>query len=487
MDPARQNRIRCQRVSWLLQALRRQLQDWQDHRRQADRDEHGQYVGRHATQLEAVGTLLDGSLEVMAHELSAIDVERSPGEVFSRSRQVADAVVWLERVWRYFAQRFDQRDATDPRASLVAAADEVVWSCYRPFYENPRIAVLDLPRHPPPLAYVEPEYSPAARIGNSAMERRLEPSLALEALDEVAGQLPIPLLQLPPWCLGAPWWLVFIAHEVGHQLQHELQLVEPFRLAVEEMATASGAGSNDVKRWGRWGQEIFADQVSLCLMGPWALWALIEVEQGPTSDMARRRRSYPSPVVRLRCMARSAQGLGLDTAGALRGVSIELPADATEELRLDMAIADELAALVQRSWAPYGKLAKLLRFDATDYGVGGDVERWASRLLSDQALSPPRHLDTARRLIAASVAAWAHLGDRATDGDLESQAFAEAAASLAQRTIAALRAAAPPGFRSATMPRGDSTATGRQLAGKLLTLAAERRAAGEDADGDAAE
>lgn len=463
-----------------MQALGQQVRRWQGHRKTADSDAHGHYLGRQATQLQAVTTLLDGSLEVMAAELAAIDVDAPVGEVALRSRQLDDAVVWLERVWRYFGQRFDQRDASNDlaeaqRAAVVKAADEVVWSCYRVFYEHPRIAVLDLPKRPPPLAYIEPEYSPAIRTGDSAIGRQLEPSTAIKILDEIAGQIPMPLLRLPPWCVGAPWWLVFIAHEVGHQLQHELKLVEPFRLAIEEVAQQAGANPADAKRWGRWGEEIFADQCSLLLMGPWALWALVEVEQGPAAEMTRRRGSYPSPWVRLHGMARTAEALGLDATSALRGLDLTLPAEAAAELKLDMDIAEALVPLVGRSWSPYGKLAKLLRFNATEYAAGGEVELWASRLLSDQPLTPRRHLDCARELIAASVAAWARLGDEASDAELADGTLAQRAATLAQRTVDAVTVAAPEGTRSAAMPDGESTEVGRLLGSKLLALAVERR------------
>lgn len=469
MTSLQQNAVRCQRVGWMLGHLQQRLRQWTLHRRTADSDAAGQYIGRQATQLLAVGQLLDGSLTVLRGELDALDRQSPPDEVFHRCRQVGDAVVWLERVWQYFASRFDQRDSPDPRAATVATADEMVWSCYRPLYEHPRVTALGLPRRPPPLAYVEPSYSPAARMTSGSLERTLEPSAAFDALEGIAGKLPIPLLLLPPWCVDAPWWLVFVAHEVGHHLQHEMEWVGPCRKTVEALAEDEGASQDDIERWGRWGEEVFADLCSLLLMGPWALWALVEVELRPAAAMVRRRKRYPPAWVRLRWMSKALRHLGLDPQPALRGLDLDLPADASKQLHLDVAIGDRLITLVDHPWPGGGKLGKLLRFEAADYADGGTIDQWADQLLSDAPLRPPRHLDTARQIIAGSLAAWAKLSHRSAPETLQ-----ESSVELAQRTMDAVGAASPPGTRSTSMPTAMDPTPGRLLGARVLSLVAQR-------------
>ena len=70
------------------------------------------------------------------------------------------------------------------------------------------------------LPYIEPEYSPMAIPRDDP-----PPDLAPEADSVLAaflGKLPVPLISLPPLCVTDPWWLILVAHEVGHHLQFDL-------------------------------------------------------------------------------------------------------------------------------------------------------------------------------------------------------------------------------------------------------------------------
>jgi hypothetical protein len=81
-------------------------------------------------------------------------------------------------------------------------------------------------------------------------------------------QIPVPLVALPPNCSQEPWWLAYIAHEVGHHVQadylRDARLIEIFA----EVLTAAGG-----ERWGGWGQEIFADVFSLLAIGYLPTWS----------------------------------------------------------------------------------------------------------------------------------------------------------------------------------------------------------------------
>ena len=185
-----------------------------------------QYVGRHESQRTALKALLVDAVQSLAEQAAALPADTPPGELFDRCRVLDEAAVWLERVWDFYRTKFDQRD--DPvTGSVVQAADEVVWSCYHPVMARARGK-----HRPQPLPFLASEYSPAALESDKPVPAGLRPSLDppdwTDALRAATSSLPVTLLRLPPWCIQDPWWLVFVAHEVGHHVQADLGLVGPF-------------------------------------------------------------------------------------------------------------------------------------------------------------------------------------------------------------------------------------------------------------------
>src|SRR5262249_48257089 len=154
-------------------------------------------------------------------------------------------------------------------SSLLRAADEVVWSCYRQVFARAehRQPELKGKRRPAPLAFIEPEYSPAALESDKQLRTQVPLEVELRSLDDFLQTLPIPLLRLPPWSVGAPWWLVYVGHEVGHHVQHDLDLIGGFRQGMEAAARALHLPKDEVTLWGNWGEEIFADVFSLMILG----------------------------------------------------------------------------------------------------------------------------------------------------------------------------------------------------------------------------
>lgn len=467
---ARQARLRVEQTQWLFGDLELRLDGWVASRRAADVDLEGHHAGRQRSQLAAVEGLVRGGRAALAHQLETL-ADTDPDAVFAESWRSTLALAWLDRVWRFFRLKLDQRDGT--LAPLLRAADEVVWSCWRAAKPNrfeARLHALGRATPPPPLAYVEPWFSPAALPGTAQLTGELCPDTLLPpSVEPLVRALPVPLLRLPPWCVGAPWWLVFVAHEVGHHWQHSLGLVAAFRALVETAAGAAGAGADDVERWGRWSDEVFADLTSVLLLGPWALWALVEVVREPAANMARRKPTYPPTLARLRIVAGALEQLGCDPRPALRGVELSAPQGAPASLTLDLAVAERVAALCQAELPePLGRFDRLCDFDAAVFKKSGEIEDWRRELLGGAEIEPPRHVETARRLIAGSVAAWATIAASEKEGE----ALRHVAERLAERTLAALAACAPEGDRAGD-EEIDTTDSGRALADALLALTAE--------------
>ena len=110
-----------------LESLRKEFADWLKCRR--DGDPRRQYM----TQLNALEELIGGALRDLQPDLDACDPRLETGEFYEKCRLFDQRIVWLRRIWQFFKDKFDQRD--DLRISpVLQAADEVVWSCYRPLF-----------------------------------------------------------------------------------------------------------------------------------------------------------------------------------------------------------------------------------------------------------------------------------------------------------------------------------------------------------------
>ena len=95
----------------------------------------------------------------------------------------------------------------------LRAADELIWSCLQV-----ASLVTETPL-PLPLPYPDAAFSPSATP-------RIKPPPTLPArdrvLDDMLRILPVPMIALPYGIVEEPWWLVLVAHEVGHHVQYDL-------------------------------------------------------------------------------------------------------------------------------------------------------------------------------------------------------------------------------------------------------------------------
>src|SRR5262249_36518575 len=201
---------------------------------------------------------------------------------FSRCGTLDAQVGLIERYWRYYRERLEQRDEPARRRAL-AAADHVVWSCFTGLGGTDPSAV--------PLPYFDPITSPIA-MPRAAVPQGLRPVDRM--LASLLAELPLPLVALPSALLDAPWWLVLLAHEVGHHLQYDL---EPRQALVGKTGDAIAAAAGDAaNRWLPWRFELFADACSVIAIGPVAVHAIAELEWGSLDAMGAHRAAYPPAV-----------------------------------------------------------------------------------------------------------------------------------------------------------------------------------------------
>lgn len=448
------NRVRLEESRQQMLALDADLARWLARRR--DEDQRHQYH----TQLGAIETLVQSALNELGQKLSAFPAERPTGELYDECRAFDTRVLWLRRVWEFFSEKFDQRD--DPRLGpVLKAADEVVWSCHRPPFLAAEVERPDLKAGPAPLPYIAPSDSPEFFPRETVPVELKRGGVDLGFLNGHLKALPLPLVQIPPVCATSPWWLVYLAHELGHHVQAALL---PNRALEDELADRLGklvlarTGSPDAEeRWRGWSREIFADLYSVLMTGTWALWAMAELEMSNGQAMRARRSTYPSPLVRLHLMAQLARTLGL-TADGLRGLDLEALADGDAAVRQEMDLAKEVAQdLINLTVA--GKLLRTLSgFRVEDFEMR--VPEWSDRLRQAGEPQAEERLESARLIVAGAVAAWskvsAHEKTLSADRGL-----------LARRTLALAAQSREPGTRAAPQTV-DATALGKSLAGALL-------------------
>jgi hypothetical protein len=402
------NEVRIDQTRREIESLRRQVGLWAEVRRKADKYE------QYHTQLSVLNDVLEAAAGKVEAGLDGISATSTSGEVYDACRVFDRRIVWLNRVWDYYREKFDQRDDGDISPTL-AAADEVVWSCYAEIFRR-----AGSPRGTTPLPYIDLGHSPHA-IPRAEPPPGLRSDVDADFIKEFLRQLPIPVIGLPANCLRAPWWLVHLGHEVGHHVLYDL--LPDFglqKLFNESLGKAvGGASGNDeeiVARWEPWALEIFADLYSVLCTGRWGAWAMAELELCDEEKMLEAKTLYPPPVVRLALMEAFAKELKLDGGSAPTNPSFKqaatsplLKEDEWQETADDLRIAGAAAAsLIGLEIKGTGPLKKLSGWDASLFRPGGTVDILAGALWQGTAV-PKEGIQGARLYVSASAAAWSGL------------------------------------------------------------------------------
>jgi hypothetical protein len=419
-------------------------------------------ISKHRTQLDLLAGLTRGLIDILVSRTSKIDLTGDDGAVYVQCRLADERLHYVRRLWRYYADKFDQRAGPedDPRTQTLRAADEVIWSCWKTALKN--LGAAPEFYAPAPIAYFAAQFS-ASTNHRADYPPDLDPDLHKLFADHVR-ELSIPVIALPPGCQRRPWWLVVAAHEIGHHVQWALSGVQKRT----SEAIAAAVGGSFAGRWQPWHEELFADACAVLLTGRAVMWAISELETrpAPASGMTWNHR-YPPRVVRLAVVRTVAE-----KAGLLNSVfpERELPAfepsfpggdgggDIAELLGCVPAVADALLGVASDSGA---QLRGLASATAPAYAEGV-VGYWEQALLGPQTPVPEEDLGAARFCLAGSVAAWQSVASReASDEEL-----ADWTAFLAGRVRGVLPGCAEPGTRGG--PSGtDTAARAEQLAGQF--------------------
>ncbi len=429
---------RIERSASETERLKRECLDWAKMRH--DKDVNKQYQ----TQLNSLADLVERVCAAISRALPTPEDERNLAETFEHCRFLDQRTAWMRRLWEFFKEKFDQRDG--PLGEVLRAADEVIWSCYRTPFKT--LEGLGGPKPgASPLPYIESYLSPAAYP-----REIFPPGLTAEDKDfrRRFNQLPIPLVRISPLCLNEPWWLIYSAHESGHQVQYDLDLVEGFQLALEETAEAV-ADADTAALWGKWSREIFADIFSVGASGPPAALAMSDAEFGTSTHLLDRQlEGYPAPLVRLHLLDEAAQKFGFapplaQTLEQLKTGLGPLP----PEIELDLKLVPLIVQAAFDKVQPFGlTLLELIPPYASYYQNGGKLGYWTPQLRYGPDPVVERNLESARLLSAAAYLAW---NEELEEAQIISPA-AEVRQTLAGRILQSLQQSREAGTRAASIP-----------------------------------
>jgi hypothetical protein len=429
-----------------IDALLRELDEWYGAWTDRDVHEDGSLRGQYRTQLQAVNSEVKGAAIGLRESIATTSIEGDAGTVYGEFARADREILWLWRVFYFFRDKFQQRQ--DVRfCNVLRAADEVVWSCHRPFFPAQAREIII----PAPLPYIKAAFSPSAlrQDQRQALDRKDSDFVIVK---EAFRNLPVPILAIPITAVNNPWSLVLVGHEAGHILE---PLVEAgFNVTFQNVLRGAidklHGTEEDQDTWSGWGDEIFADLYSVLTMGPWAVWAMAQFEAADDEASARRDIVYPAPCVRLQLMAALARQYGL--VAEIPAAPAVLP----EETARDAVFVDKVAEAIVSAPQIQGVAASLAfskwRYEPRDEeGRFGEVEQWSRHFGKAQAGLPASGQVRSARMAAAGAAkAW-------SEGIFEDDSEA-ARIALRDLSIQRIAAAGPRGVRSATAiarPRGE--------------------------------
>src|SRR6266704_182676 len=150
--------LRREQTSGELRRLRDEISKWSARRTHADA------VRQHVTQLTSLEAALT-RIDTLANDYGARDLRGT----YDYFRELDRPVTLVRRVWRWFADKYDQREV-ESMAPLLRAADEVAWSVHAQAHRTSGAARLS----PAPLPFIDEIDTPEA-IPRDEPARELRP------------------------------------------------------------------------------------------------------------------------------------------------------------------------------------------------------------------------------------------------------------------------------------------------------------------------
>ena len=287
-------KIRREELRRRVEALPSEVREWQD-RTQNDLDSN-----LHFSQLQAIGILVDTFAEQQTRLLDKMDPTGDTAEFQAAAFELVNSVIRSQRVWDFFRDKLDLRFSPTFK-EVLWVADTAAWDCYDPVLE-PAVDAKILERatkREPPLTYLTAEFSPSTWFRGSRPNDGRDYHLG-------TSRLPIPVIEVPWDHVKNSWEFMLLHHEVGHDLEADLQLRDVLAASLETELSNGGVPAARINRWLSWQGEVFADLVGLQLGGPAFTEALIHLLLLPATKVTTADPDDPHPTSYLRVLMNAA-------------------------------------------------------------------------------------------------------------------------------------------------------------------------------------
>jgi hypothetical protein len=307
-------------------SLREDLDAWQE-------ATGGPPLNKHASQ---VAGIVGQITEAMANLPEATDVS---------SRELEQTIGDYFHIWDFFRAKFALRYVPWYQP-LLGAADDLAWAAFQPVRD------LGTRRHEPPLVYFSRDVIPFTVTRGQDYQNLLPRGRWSDLSAEIASSLVVPVISLPWQRFSSLSVLLSVAHEVGHVVVNDLDLLP----VLHERLVGAGLPPDRHRRWSGWLEEVFADIFSAVVCGGTVALAL--ADQLGTRPEPPNTGAYPPAALRARLITHAARRGQPDQLG-LAGLAAPGPVD-DQPGDLVADVAPVVAALLDADLPPIpGRLEDL--------------------------------------------------------------------------------------------------------------------------------
>ena len=254
------------------ESLREDLAAWQE-------ATEGPPLNKHASQVAGIVGQLTEALAGLERS------EEGAPEEFEQA--IGDYL----HIWDFFRSKLALRYVPWYQPQL-AAADDLAWAAFQPM----RDAAAGHVSREPPLVYFSRDVIPfTVTRGQNYQNLLPRGGLWTERSEAIAGHLVVPVVSLPWQRFSSLSVLLSVAHEVGHVVVSDLDLLPVLRARLADAPLAEARRS----LWSAWLEEVFADIFSAVVCG--SPVALCMVDQlGAQAGVAGPPGQGPYPPVEVR-------------------------------------------------------------------------------------------------------------------------------------------------------------------------------------------